>query len=558
MGRDEGMPEDTNSGRMWSSFRFIGPEDAGSGDEVSVPINLARENRAVRRSTSADLERFNISPSMNRRANLWPRTFEQQMSRISRSASLEEVGTPRSDSLNEPLLRSTSGLEQKPSLRNRVPTFKQTVENGRPPKSRVPEVYEKVSLESDALTPAGDDTRKTEGRESSFLQACFNGMNILAGVGILSTPYALSQGGWLSLGILLLFGVICLYTGILLRKCMEADESIASYLDIGQAAFGPNGRFLIAIVIYVELFCATVEYLIMEGDNLASIFALPDFQIGSFTVTAHQVFVVLSALLFMPTVWLRELSLLSYLSAGGILACVAIVFVVGYVGAFRGIGFNHTGTFVHLSGLPMAVGISAFCYTGHAVFPSIYNDMKDKSQFSKVLTLCFISITILYGVTAVEGYTMFGEDVKSQVTLNLPTSLVSSRVAVWIIVIIPFAKYALTITPVAQSLEEFLPWDSESKEFRRGSICIRSLLVLSTVVVALTVPFFGLMMAFIGSSLSIMGAVILPCLCYSRIHKEISCAERSVLVIVIVIGIAAGIIGTYTSILGIVRKSEGY
>ncbi|KAL3694623.1 hypothetical protein R1sor_008274 [Riccia sorocarpa] len=554
MGIDEGMPERGNAGKMRSLLTAIVPEGAGSGEEVAELRKSARGNGAVRRLTS---QQFHISPSINGRANLWPRTFEKQISRIGRSVSAGDMRTQRSDSLKEPLLRSISSVRQ----RNRVlrQYLKPTVEDGRP-RSPVAEGYENVPLRlASAVRTYGDEHEDAliDGKnESSFLQACFNGMNILAGVGILSIPYAVSKGGWLSLGFLLLFGVMCLYTGLLLRRCMDADSTITSYADIGLAAFGPVGKFLTSVVTYLVLYCVLVEFLIMAGDNLASLFPLLDVHIGGFTFTAHQMFVVISAICLMPTVWLRELSLLAYISAGGVIACFAIVLVVGYVGAFGGVGFSHTGTLIDFSGLPVAVGISAFCFSSHAVFPSIYSDMKDKTQFSKVLTLCFTFVIILYGVIAVLGYTMFGEDVESQVTLNLPKSLVSSKVAVWIVVVIPFAKFALTINPVAQSLEELLPWDSKSKEFLFGSICIRSILVLSTVVVALTIPFFGLMMAFIGSFLGIMSAVILPCLCYWRIYKEISLAERSVLVIVMGIGIVAGVIGTYTSIKGIAGKSE--
>lgn len=50
-------------------------------------------------------------------------------------------------------------------------------------------------------------------------------------------------------------------------------------------------------------------------------------------------------------------------------------------------------------------------------------------------------------------------------------------------------KYALTLTPVALSLEELIP-PSQLQTYR-VSIVIRTILVISTLVVALTIPFFG-------------------------------------------------------------------
>ena len=66
----------------------------------------------------------------------------------------------------------------------------------------------------------------------------------------------------------------------------------------------------------------------------------------------------------------------------------------------------------------------------------------------------------------------------------------------------PFTKYALTMTPVALCLEELLPMDPKLPSYRRASLAIRTALVASTVCVALLIPFFGYVMAFIGSFLS--------------------------------------------------------
>lgn len=52
----------------------------------------------------------------------------------------------------------------------------------------------------------------------------------------------------------------------------------------------------------------------------------------------------------------------------------------------------------------------------------------------------------------------------------------------------PLSKYALTMTPVALSLEELLPSTSQSNFVM---LLMRTFLVFSTLVVALAVPFFG-------------------------------------------------------------------
>jgi vesicular inhibitory amino acid transporter len=66
-------------------------------------------------------------------------------------------------------------------------------------------------------------------------------------VGILSTPYAIKQGGWLGLVILCLFAILAWYTGVLLRRCLDSKEGLETYPDIGHAAFGTTGRIAISV-----------------------------------------------------------------------------------------------------------------------------------------------------------------------------------------------------------------------------------------------------------------------------------------------------------------------
>ena len=80
-----------------------------------------------------------------------------------------------------------------------------------------------------------------------FVQCFYTGINVLCGVGILSTPYAIKQGGWVGLVILYLFAVLAWYTGVLLRRCLDSKEGLETYPDIGHAAFGTTGRILISV-----------------------------------------------------------------------------------------------------------------------------------------------------------------------------------------------------------------------------------------------------------------------------------------------------------------------
>ncbi|WVZ08645.1 hypothetical protein V8G54_021991, partial [Vigna mungo] len=249
-------------------------------------------------------------------------------------------------------------------------------------------------------------------------------------------------------------------------------------------------------------------------------------------------------------VWLDNLSLLSYVSASGVFASVLVILSITWTAIFDGVGFHHKGTLVHWNGLPTAVSLYAFCYCTHPVFPTLYNSMRNKHQFSKVLLVCFFLTTIDYASMTIVGYLMFGEEVESQVTLNLPMHKVSSKLVIYTTLVNPVSKFALMATPITNALIDLLPMTYKNRVM---SILLCTSLVLSTTIFALTVPFFGSLMSLVGAFLSVTASILLLCLCYLKIsgtYRKFGC-ETVAIVIIIMTTILMAISGTYTSLMEI-------
>ncbi|KAF8667522.1 hypothetical protein HU200_052718 [Digitaria exilis] len=541
--RDGGSPP-TSSDE--GSFSDRSDDDGGGGDERDAPDDGQKGTWPQSYRQSIDMLSAVPSPTVSTLMAASPSLTKFGSSFLKAGSSFFlKKGEGSSLPLTRPLLPPSLSHLSQSSLHQRP--VKQSEDNlGLPPRppgtheAELPERPSRACLKSDYIELPPPASKCSSG------QSIINGFNVLCGVGILTTAYGIKEGGWLSLLLLPLLGGSSCYTGLLLKRCIDSSPNIETYPDIGQVAFGIFGRIFVSVVLYLELYASCVEYITLLGDSLSSVFPSAHLSFTGINLNAHNLFAITMALAILPSVWLRNLSLLSYLSAGGVIATITVIVCLFWVGIGEGIGFHPSGALVNLTHLPVALGLYGYCYSGHSVFPNIYSSMKDRSQFPFVLLFCFTVVTLVYAGVAVSGFLMFGESTMSQFTLNLPQQYIPSKIAIWMTIVNPYTKYALTMTPVALSIEEALPRKMQS--YLVG-MSVRTCLVLSTLAVALLFPYFALVMALLGSVFTMLVALILPCACYLSIKKgAVPLWEIILCIIVIMIGVVCACVGSYTSI----------
>ncbi|PIN21491.1 hypothetical protein CDL12_05795 [Handroanthus impetiginosus] len=109
------------------------------------------------------------------------------------------------------------------------------------------------------------------------------------------------------------------------------------------------------------------------------------------------------------------------------------------------------------------------------------------------------------------------------------------------------------MNPLARSIEELVPSRISSRSW--FYILLRTFLVISTVCIAFIIPFFGLVMALIGSLLSILVAIIMPALCFLKIlGRKATRTQIIISVSIVAVGIVSGVLGTYSSLLDIAKQ----
>ncbi|ERM94391.1 hypothetical protein AMTR_s00010p00252630 [Amborella trichopoda] len=300
----------------------------------------------------------------------------------------------------------------------------------------------------------------------------------------------------MSLLLLVLVAIIAGYTASLLIRCMQVDPKIQAYPDIANIAFGHKGKIFVSIALCLSMYMIAVEQLIIEGDNLENMFPNISLRLGQLKIEGRKAIVLISSLIILPTVWLRGLGPLAYVSACGFLAPMLIMGSVVWVGLFDGVGFHPRKRLFSINGLPTTASIFAFCFSAHGVLPTISASMKDKSKSMRVIIVCFTTAALSYAIMAV-------------------------------------------------SVEEAVPICKRIAL----SLLFRTMLVASTAIVAITVPFFGYLLALGGSALSSTLNFVLPCLFYLKITKNSKHGkvELGIIVGIVVMSSIVAVLGTYTS-----------
>ncbi|XP_027351291.1 amino acid transporter AVT1D-like [Abrus precatorius] len=490
-------------------------EDLGPDREDDIQTD-DEENQAERvfEHLDDDTESDNtpLSPTLSNEVSMspsWPLSYRQSMDMLT--------------SVTPPGLTFLKRIGSKGGTNSFTTAFRRFQENEDDSSLSVPLFSETSSLtqqDEPASAPHEQSSCPPPQQQCSFSQSVINGTNILCGIGILTIPYAVKEG------------------------------------DIGQAAFGVAGRLGIAIILYVELFASCVEYIILVSDNLSSLFPNTHMRFGGTDFDTQQIFAITAAVLVLPTVWLRNLNLLSFISVGGIFATMLVSFCLFWVGTIdQVVGFKPGGKVLDLTNISVSVGLYSFGFAGHAVFPNIYSSMKEPSKFPSVLYVSFAFCLVMYLSVGTMGYLTFGDSVASQFTLNMPQELYASKIATWTTAVTPLAKYALTLLPIALSIEELVP--SPRLRCHAMSVLIRTVLVMISLFVALYIPYFGSLMALIGSFMSILVALIYPCACYLKLHSHrLSKVEITNCILIIIVGLVCGYVGTCSAISRIAGEGD--
>eukprot|EP00124_Ichthyophonus_hoferi_P000284 Ihof_evm10s10 gene=Ihof_evmTU10s10 len=358
--------------------------------------------------------------------------------------------------------------------------------------------------------------------KTGFWQTVFNVITALVGVGLVGAPYAMAQAGLVG-GIFMITIAtgLCMYCGQILAKCMNDSvpgHQFLSYVDMGEYTCGRVGKVLGFYTTYIGCYAGAVFFIVASIEQFQTLF--PDAPISA------RWWATIFTLLVLPFCYIRTLGHAGIVSFAGTVTSVVVltmitVLVISDYMSGRTADLDTHKTMLRYDNVPIlskAFVTIIFTLGGMCIFPEVNRCMKNPQDFGRAITVaCAITYVFYIGMTCVT-YCVYGDylltsgeyaNVVKMLSNNWMAKVIAASMEIHI-----FAAFVVTVMPIFRGAEDYLKIDEMSNVVTVRFI-LRTFIVGIGLVVAVLVPFFGDIMAFIGASLDSLSGVILPCIFFA-------------------------------------------
>lgn len=398
-----------------------------------------------------------------------------------------------------------------------------------------------------------------------FTSTIFNTTASVIGAGLFGLPTSFLQSGMvMGCVYLVLVTLGNIYTMCLLAKLSD-HTGFFSMEDLCNLYLNKPARVLLGILRFLFCFGCCVAYIISVGDILSSILKfssnVPQFLTRNWGLKVLQV-AYWGAILF-PVVIPNQINSLRYVST------VGVVFILFLVGVIMAHAVQHgLKEDPHPEILPFGTGNTALSGIGNFIFSftcqfncmEIYREMNKETKSIKNYTICaFVSIFLccfIYLLGGIFGYLDFGPGATtSLLTLYNPIAEPQILISYIGVLIKLSSSYALLFAGSRNAVYEFMGWDYLSVPFWKHflAVTIISILVL---VCGLFIPsistVFSFTGGFCGGGISFIYPAFLTMYAGNWNTKTVGIANYILTHIVLAAGVFAVVVGTATTIFGVV------
>ncbi|KAM7299980.1 amino acid transporter AVT1A [Ixodes scapularis] len=384
----------------------------------------------------------------------------------------------------------------------------------------------------------------------------------VAGIGVLALPHAMNETGWSGTAIIVVCALASGYCGSRLGLCwIILEERWLEYRDanrnpypcIAFRAYGKPMKIAMSLIQLVGLFGYGAVFLLLAGELISDVTRQLSHDALDWSICY---WLIIIAVVLAGLMWLGTPKDFGFAAFGALGATLLASFMVVGVCCSRVLAGTAAGprrSELSVEGFFRGFGTIMFSYGGAAMFPTVQNDMKDRSRFSGAVVYATIALVLLYLLMSLMGFLTFGSDVKANILLSIGDG-VTSIVVQCLFIVHLLCAFLIVINPMCQELEEHI---GVPPEFTWKRVALRSFLMLAVLVVAESVPHFGKVLPLVGSLLVGLTTFILPCVFYYKLcsdtkrewpERKIPLWEKSVLVEIVIVGVIGTVAGTVSSV----------
>ncbi|XP_076645018.1 vesicular GABA transporter [Halictus rubicundus] len=391
-------------------------------------------------------------------------------------------------------------------------------------------------------------------------QAAWNVTNAIQGMFIVSLPFAVLRGGYWAIAAMVGIAHICCYTGKILVECLYELDTVTgqrvrvrdSYVAIAKECFGPTwGARVVNIAQIIELLMTCILYVVVCGDLMIGTF--PEGAIDT------RSWMMLIGIFLLPLGFLKSLQHVSVLSFWCTMSHLFInAIIVGYcileIGDW---GWSKVKWTIDFENFPISLGVIVFSYTSQIFLPTLEGNLIDRSKFDWMLNWSHIAAAAFKSLFGWICFLTFQNDTQQVITNNLHSAgfkgLVNFCLVVKAVLSYPLPYYAAcelleraffrgkqkTIFPTIWTVD---------RELKVWGLAWRVGVIVFTILMAIFIPHFSILMGFIGSFTGTMLSFIWPCYFHLKLKRNsMEWSEVAYDCFVIFLGVLFGVIGVYDS-----------
>ncbi|NXJ14982.1 VIAAT protein, partial [Odontophorus gujanensis] len=380
----------------------------------------------------------------------------------------------------------------------------------------------------------------------------------LQGIFVLGLPYALLHSGYSGLFLIVLAAVLCCYTGKILIACLYEENEDGqlirardTYEDIANACckkLSPRlGGIIVSVTQVMELIMTCILYLVVSGNLLSHSF--------SYVPVTEKTWSVIAFVTLLPCAFIKTLKIVSKLSQ----LCSFVHFIIIFVVMTYCLTQIHQWSWakfrlsLEFEEFLVSMGVIIFSYTSQIFLPTLEGNMKNPGEFRCMLNWTHFFAGVLKTTFALTAFLTWGEETREVVTDNLPSflqTLVNLCLLTKALLSYPLPFFAATeIVYVCISRVNCSNYSSPLL-----ALCVRSSFLLLTLLMAMFIPHFALLMGLTGSVTGAAMTFLLPSLFHLKLKwKKLSVFEKCADISVFILGFLCSIAGIICSIKGLLK-----